>query len=207
MCVLGITCRLDVTELLEKRVKSRFSHRSIFLFPGDTSSLEQSTSAFDDRMELFRDLLSLPDDENVNKVEQQYDDCTIEPQFGSMWNEYVKGLAMNVTIVKLVQRLYHYDVSERSFRNFLAVAVSMLSEKHQKLEVNDFVEASKIFTQDDKILILEGLSILEFCLVRYLAIARLSRDPRDENYINLDKITGNSDKTRDGNLRRRADKV
>lgn len=29
ICVLGVTCRLDVIELLEKRVKSRFSHRSV----------------------------------------------------------------------------------------------------------------------------------------------------------------------------------
>lgn len=33
ICVIGLTCRLDVIELLEKRVKSRFSHRQIFLFP------------------------------------------------------------------------------------------------------------------------------------------------------------------------------
>ena len=33
ICVIGITCRLDVVELLEKRVKSRYSHRSILTFP------------------------------------------------------------------------------------------------------------------------------------------------------------------------------
>ena len=27
VAVIGVTCRLDVTEMLEKRVKSRFSHR------------------------------------------------------------------------------------------------------------------------------------------------------------------------------------
>ncbi|KAI4490951.1 hypothetical protein M0802_010625 [Mischocyttarus mexicanus] len=165
ICVLGITCRLDVIELLEKRVKSRFSHRQIFIFPGDTSSAEQPTSAFDDRLELFIHLLSLPDDENVNRIEQQYDDCTIDPHFGSMWNEYIKSLISNVTMVNLLKRMYQIDISERSFRNFLAVAVSTLSEKHQKLEVNDFVEASKIFSQDDKILMLEGLSVLEMCLI------------------------------------------
>lgn len=170
ICVLGITCRLDVVELLEKRVKSRFSHRQIFLFPGDTSSSEQPMSAFDDRLELFQNLLSLPDDENVNKVEQQYDDCTIDPQFGSMWNNYIKSLTSNVTMVNLLKRMYHIDVSERSFRNFLAVAVSTLSEKHQKLEVNDFVEASKVFSEDDKLLMLEGLSILEMCLVCFLQL-------------------------------------
>lgn len=33
LCVVGITCRLDVVELLEKRVKSRYSHRNILTFP------------------------------------------------------------------------------------------------------------------------------------------------------------------------------
>ncbi|XP_076625626.1 origin recognition complex subunit 4 [Colletes latitarsis] len=165
ICVLGMTCRLDVIELLEKRVKSRFSHRQIFLFPGDTSSSEQPKSGFDDRLELFQHLLSLPDDENVNRIEQQYDDCTIDPQFGSMWNEYIKTLINNATMVNLLKKMYQIDVSERSFRNFLAVAVSTLSEKHQRLEVNDFVEASKIFSQDDKVLMLEGLSVLEICLI------------------------------------------
>ncbi|XP_046814472.1 origin recognition complex subunit 4 isoform X1 [Vespa crabro] len=176
ICVLGITCRLDVIELLEKRVKSRFSHRQIFLFSGDTSSPEQPASAFDDRLELFQHLLSLPDDENVNRIEQQYDDCTIDPHFGSMWNEYIKSLASNVTMINLLKRMYQIDISERSFRNFLAVAVSTLSEKHQKLEVNDFVEASKIFSQDDKILMLEGLSVLEMCLKQPLQIIAMKHE-------------------------------
>lgn len=33
ICVIGLTRRNDVIELLEKRVKSRFSHRQIFLYP------------------------------------------------------------------------------------------------------------------------------------------------------------------------------
>lgn len=32
ICVVGLTRRNDVIELMEKRVKSRFSHRQIFLF-------------------------------------------------------------------------------------------------------------------------------------------------------------------------------
>ncbi|XP_063985608.1 origin recognition complex subunit 4 [Diachasmimorpha longicaudata] len=165
ICVLGITCRLDVIELLEKRVKSRFSHRQIFLFPGENSGGDQPTTAFDDRLELFKDLLSIPDDENVNRIEETYEDCTIDPQFGGMWNDYVENLVNNVTMVNLLKRMYQIDVSERSFRNFLAVAVGTLDEKHQRLEVNDFVEASKMFTRDDKVAMLEGLSVLEMSLI------------------------------------------
>lgn len=40
-------------DLLEKRVKSRFSHRQIFLFPPAT---------FGDFVEMARDALTLPDD-------------------------------------------------------------------------------------------------------------------------------------------------
>ena len=31
ICVIGVSCQIDVTELLEKRVKSRFSHRHLNL--------------------------------------------------------------------------------------------------------------------------------------------------------------------------------
>jgi origin recognition complex subunit 4 len=36
IAVLGLTCRLDTMELLEKRVKSRFSHRQIYLYSPST---------------------------------------------------------------------------------------------------------------------------------------------------------------------------
>lgn len=52
ICVIGLTCKYDVLELLEKRVKSRFSHRQIPLFPGDMS--------FADRLSMYKELLTLP---------------------------------------------------------------------------------------------------------------------------------------------------
>lgn len=52
ICVLGLTRRNDVIELLEKRVKSRFSHRQIFLF---------NESSVDTKMDIFFDLLKLPE--------------------------------------------------------------------------------------------------------------------------------------------------
>jgi origin recognition complex subunit 4 len=56
ICVLGITSRLDVVELLEKRVKSRFSHRQIFLLPDSDN--------FEGFLGDFGELLKLP----TNKV-------------------------------------------------------------------------------------------------------------------------------------------
>ncbi|XP_053621104.1 origin recognition complex subunit 4 [Plodia interpunctella] len=58
MCVLGITNRLDVMELLEKRVKSRFSHRHIFLFPNEESG--EMISPIDNFKQVLLWLLSMP---------------------------------------------------------------------------------------------------------------------------------------------------
>ena len=41
ICVLGVTARLDVLELMEKRVKSRFSHRQLYLY--GVTSVQQLT--------------------------------------------------------------------------------------------------------------------------------------------------------------------
>lgn len=171
ICVIGITCRLDVVELLEKRVKSRFSHRQIFLYPGDTSGSEVPTSAFDDRLELFQHLLSLPDDENVNEIEQMNKECNIDARFRAIWNEQISTLADNPTINTLLKQMHKTDRTERKFRNFLAVAISSLCTNHQTLEVADFIQASKMFTQNDKVLMLEGLSTLEMCLVNGIHFA------------------------------------
>lgn len=66
ICVLGLTRRNDVIELLEKRVKSRFSHRQIFLF--------NETSA-DTKMDVFFDLLKLPDFKVNNEKKSESNVC------------------------------------------------------------------------------------------------------------------------------------
>ncbi|XP_068621997.1 origin recognition complex subunit 4 isoform X3 [Battus philenor] len=61
MCVLGITNRLDVMEMLEKRVKSRFSHRHIFLFPNEnTETYSDDSTPLIALQERLIWLLSLP---------------------------------------------------------------------------------------------------------------------------------------------------
>ena len=148
-------------------MKSRFSSRQIFLLPGDTLDDEDDSfeKSFDDRLELFKDLLRLPDDENVNGVEQESEDCKIDPQFAVSWNESIRKIAKNPTLTNLLKSMCKNDASERKFRNFLAIAISSLSKNHQKLEIDDFVESSKIYLQDDRVAMLKGLSVLEMCLV------------------------------------------
>lgn len=59
ICVIGTTRRYDVIELLEKRVKSRFSHRQIFLFTKDGSQSKELKTRFVDMLKLRYDFVSM----------------------------------------------------------------------------------------------------------------------------------------------------
>ncbi|XP_017149749.2 origin recognition complex subunit 4 isoform X2 [Drosophila miranda] len=65
ICVLGVTCRLDVIELLEKRVKSRFSHRQVFLFP--------SADQFEAYTKLCQELLLIPSNSELKASADRID--------------------------------------------------------------------------------------------------------------------------------------
>ncbi|XP_054979563.1 origin recognition complex subunit 4 isoform X3 [Sorex araneus] len=73
IAVIGLTCRLDILELLEKRVKSRFSHRQIHIM---------NSFGFPQYLKIFKEQLSLPV-EFPDKL------------FAEKWNEHVQMLALN----------------------------------------------------------------------------------------------------------------
>ncbi|XP_058241433.1 origin recognition complex subunit 4-like [Hemibagrus wyckioides] len=66
VAVVGLTCRLDVLELLEKCVKSRFSHRQIHLL---------SSLTFRQYRDAFRSELTLQDDFPDSKFFQEWNLC------------------------------------------------------------------------------------------------------------------------------------
>lgn len=106
ICVVGLTCRLDVMELLEKRVKSRFSHRQIFLFPG---SGQKDQSNFETRMTLLKSLLLLSEDD-VPLAGSVFVHC---------WNSQVENLCMEEAVQNVMRTMLNLDNSERTLRSFL----------------------------------------------------------------------------------------
>lgn len=119
ICVLGITCRLDVIELLEKRVKSRFSHRQYFLFPGSSDDV----SHLDQRLNQTLALLMLDDKsckrEKV-KVASQRD-----------WNGSVDTLINNKKFRQLMHDLLEVDTTDQTIKNVL-VSIPTLLKKYKK---------------------------------------------------------------------------
>jgi origin recognition complex subunit 4 len=97
---------LDVLELLEKRVKSRFSHRQIFLFSG---SGQKEQSSFEMRMALLKNLLMLSEDEV----------CLAAAVFVHCWNSQVEDLCMEEPVRDVMRKMLNMDNSERTVRSFL----------------------------------------------------------------------------------------
>lgn len=95
MAVIGLTCRLDALDLLEKRVKSRFSHRQIYLF---------STTNFDGFMEMAKDTFIIP--EHIHGYKE--------------FNASVEELFKTPVMIGIVRKIY--DIS-KDIRLFHKIAV------------------------------------------------------------------------------------
>lgn len=97
ICVIGLTCRLDVIELLEKRVKSRFSHRQFFIFP-------EGTNSFNGWMEIFEELLKIPNSDELKKLVKQIPrmgKIDFEKKWTDCWNTQISSLGKNKEVIKL----------------------------------------------------------------------------------------------------------
>lgn len=141
--VIGLTCRQDILELLEKRVKSRFSHRQIHLM---------NSFNFKQYIKIFKEQLSLP---------AEFPD----ESFAQKWNNNVQHLSEDKTVQDVLQSLFHYTKELRSLQLLLMLAVSNVTVHHPLIAASDLHEASKQYRMDSKANIVHGLSVLEICLI------------------------------------------
>ncbi|XP_058831377.1 origin recognition complex subunit 4 [Topomyia yanbarensis] len=179
ICVLGISARLDVIELLEKRVKSRFSHRQIFLLPKEND--------IDERIMLFKTLLKLTTAKEISEHNKNYkpiplevlqnrelpllrrifnpNDYNFNSKWVSQWNKHIDLLASSRSVIAVLQNMYEYDVIEGPFKSFLFELVSQLDETNPWITVDSIQSLGQHFESDDKVSLLCGLSVLELCLL------------------------------------------
>ncbi|NXT24112.1 ORC4 protein, partial [Syrrhaptes paradoxus] len=141
--VIGLTCRQDILELLEKRVKSRFSHRQIYM---------KNSFDFKQYIRIFKEQLSLPDE-------------FPDESFAQKWNNNVQHLSEDKTVQDMLRNLFHYTKDLRSLHLLLMLAVSNVTVQHPLITVPDLHEASKQHRMDSKANIVHGLSVLEICLI------------------------------------------
>ncbi|NXA76795.1 ORC4 protein, partial [Thryothorus ludovicianus] len=141
--VIGLTCRQDILELLEKRVKSRFSHRQIYLL---------NSFDFKQYIKIFKKQLSLP---------AEFPD----ESFAQKWNNNVQHLSEDEAVQDVLQKLFQHSKDLRSLHLLLMLAVSAVSSQHPLPTAADLQEASRQQSADSKANIVHGLSVLEICLI------------------------------------------
>ncbi|XP_074766206.1 origin recognition complex subunit 4 [Athene noctua] len=141
--VLGLTCRQDILELLEKRVKSRFSHRQIYLL---------NSFDFKQYIRIFKEQLSLP---------AEFPD----ESFAQRWNDNVQRLPEDKTVQDMLQNLFHHTKDLRSLHLLLMLAVSNVTVHHPLITALDLQEANRQHRTDSRANIVHGLSVLEICLI------------------------------------------
>lgn len=141
--VVGLTCRLDVLELLEKRVKSRFSHRQIHLL---------GSMSFSQYLETAASQLSLPPD---------FPDA----KFANEWNTSVKKLCEDKSVEGVLRKHFEGSKDFRSLHTLLLLALSRVTVSNPVIRPGNLLEAGRCSSADSKANILHGVSILELCLI------------------------------------------
>lgn len=143
VAVVGLTCRLDVLELLEKRVKSRFSHRQIHLL---------CSATFPQYVERVQNQLRLPNN-------------FPDHRFAEEWNVSIKTLCEDKSVEDVLRRHFNSSNDFRSLHMLLFLCLSRISVAKPSIKPADVLEASRMCFTDAKTNMLHGLSILELCLI------------------------------------------
>ncbi|KAG1227184.1 hypothetical protein G6F68_008436 [Rhizopus microsporus] len=139
MAVIGLTCRLDALDLLEKRVKSRFSHRQIYLFP---------TSTLDEFMNMAKQTFIIP--KHIEGHES--------------FNQSVEELFKNPALNNIVKKIYEVTKDIRLFHKIAYQPVIKLSSQPHLL-AQDFVESNLAQRADAKTELLRDIALLELILI------------------------------------------
>ncbi|KAF1729714.1 Origin recognition complex subunit 4 [Beauveria bassiana] len=160
IAVLGCTTRMDVVEMLEKRVKSRFSHRYVYL------SLAKSLPAY---WQVCRQGLMLGEvdggKEGLHVSLEGYAD------FQKYWNHKIEELYKHRRFQDLLQYHYYTTKSPSAFFSEWILPLSYLTPKDLTLRVPAVGDLTSLAPPDSRMELLNSLSELDLSLL--IAAARL----------------------------------
>ena len=167
VAVLGLTTKIDVVESLEKRVKSRFSHRYVHL------SLPRSFHAFQ-TICLAALCCKLPDDLDsippMQSNDLKYTRLVDNARLVDAWSSYVTTLLKEDPVMNsLLRRIYTHQKSVPAFLNASLIPILSLTIRTLPKAV-DFV-SNALLPPDSKLHLLSDLSELELSLL--ISAARL----------------------------------
>ncbi|KAI9597543.1 origin recognition complex subunit 4 C-terminus-domain-containing protein [Syncephalis fuscata] len=146
VAVIGLTCRMDVVDTLEKRVKSRFSHRIIHLKPPST---------LEDYVEIVENALSITSSE-VQSVKSKY---------LVAFNTSVKTLLKSPVFIEMAKQSFELIKDIRSIFRICIQLMAKLSSTQPLLSSEILEQIMEPKQKDIKMQLLQGVSVLDLCLM------------------------------------------
>ncbi|KMZ59469.1 Origin recognition complex subunit 4 [Zostera marina] len=160
--VIGLSCRLDADQLLEKRVRSRFSHRKLLFI----------TPLKDDMQRLLEHLLLLPKETNLSSI--------YVVEFNSRLYKILDSKEFKYHLKKVID----IDNNISNLVMFLYRAVCSMDLKSGFLSLENFKKAISYFHPYPKQESLRNSSILEF----YILVCMNRLDAKEQISFNFNSI-------------------
>ncbi|KAM5448700.1 origin recognition complex subunit 4 [Microsporum audouinii] len=121
VAVLGLTTKVDVTENLEKRVKSRFSHRYVFL---------PRPRSFPEFVDICMSSLKIEAEELLGSTTDAFEKL-LEGTKGNIllqgWNSYIQDLFGDAEFTSHLQRIYYRTKCPREFFSSALIPITTLA--------------------------------------------------------------------------------
>lgn len=160
--VIGVSCRMDADQLLEKRVRSRFSHRKLLFLPPSKEDVER----------LLDHLLSLPSD---SSLPQKY---TVE------FNGKLKAILADARFKEIIDTFMNSGFAVSHLLRFIFQAVSNMDLESGFLSIENFKTALASTQRQPKMESIKDCSILEL----YLLVCMRRLEVKEQNSYNYTSV-------------------
>ncbi|KAI8894890.1 origin recognition complex subunit 4 C-terminus-domain-containing protein [Globomyces pollinis-pini] len=155
--VVGISSRLDTLASLEKRVRSRFSHRIIHFYLSKT--IESFT-------EIAKHALAI-----------QESNTTINSNYKFQFNSSLKEFFKSKSVCNTIDELFSLSKDVTTLLQLCINTIHNLNPENPFPNPNIFTFSATLYQQDQQIMTLNELSLLETCLV--IAIKNVLRSQHE----------------------------
>lgn len=160
--VVGVSCRLDADQLLEKRVRSRFSHRKLLFLPPSKEDLQG----------LLKHMLLLPTDSSLPH------DYTVE------FNSRLLKIVEDERCKGIIDTLSNSDSTFNHLLRFLFVAVCHMDMKSGFMSLENFKAALSSLQRQPKMECLKDCSVLEL----YILVCMKRLEVKEQDSYNFNSV-------------------
>ncbi|KAG6511410.1 hypothetical protein ZIOFF_029478 [Zingiber officinale] len=160
--VIGVSCRLDADQLLEKRVRSRFSHRKLLFVPPSREDVRR----------LLEHILYLPKD------------IGLLSKYVAEFNSKIQDILNDKKFQEILDSILFIDGAINNLVQFLFRAVSSMSLESGLLSLENFKGSHLCYQRQPKTQILEGVSILEL----YILVCMNRLECKEQNSYNFNSV-------------------